>query len=83
MHGNFHDTMKADEGKEGPVSLVRPHLEYGSQVWDPKGQVIFEKCAKTRLSDCFCPLFEFELQFLQEHRLLWLLFNIFIHKLCY
>ena len=96
IYRRFYGNTDQDTIKQLYVSLVRPHLEYGSQVWDPhltKDKTSLEnvqkfacRIASARWEASYEDLLKlFELQTLQERRLhakLGLLFKI-VHKLCY
>ena len=96
IYRRFFGSTDQDAIKQLYISLVRPHLEYGSQVWDPhltKDKALLEnvqmfacRIACSRWDASYDDLLKFfELQTLQEHRLrakLGLLFKIIL-KLCY
>ena len=96
IYRRFYGYADSDTIKQLYISIVRPHLEYGSQVWDPhlsKDKAALEnvqkfacRIASARWDASYEDLLEFfELQTLQERRLhakLSLLFKI-IHKLCF
>lgn len=96
IYRRFYGYADSDTIKQLYVSIVRPHLEYGSQVWDPhlsKDKSALEnvqkfacRIASAQWDASYDDLLEFfELQSLQERRLhakLSLLFKI-IHKLCF
>ena len=95
IYRRFYGSADRDTIKQLYISLVRPHLEYGSQVWDPhlaRDKTSLEnvqkfacRIASARWDAGYEDLLKlFELQPLQERRLhakLGLLFKI-VHKLC-
>ena len=58
IYRRFYGSTDRDTIKQLHISLVRPHLEYGSQVWDPhlaKDKMSLEN-VQVCLSDSFCLL---------------------------
>lgn len=94
IYRQFYGNADQDTIKQLYISLVRPHLEYGSQVWDtylPKDRISLENVQKFGIASAqWDKSYEdlshmFNLQTLQECRLhakLGLLYKL-IHKLCF
>ena len=96
IYRRFYTSSNQEAIKQLYISLVRPHLDYACQVWDPhlaKDKKILEdvqrfgcKLAAHQWDSSYQELLQlFELQTLEERRLhlkLGLMFKI-IHNLCY
>ena len=96
IYRRFYGNADQDTIKQLYISLVRPHLEYGSQVWDPhlaKDKTCLEnvqkfacRIASAKWDECYEELLlASELPTLQERRLhtkLGLLYKI-VHGLCF
>ena len=96
IYRRFYSSANQDTLKQLYTSLVRPHLEYACQVWDP--HLVKDKKALEDVQKFGCRLAAyqwdlgyqellnlFELQSLEQRRLdlkLGLMFKI-IHRLCY
>ena len=88
LYRQYH-FMTAKSLKQMYISLVRLHLEYAAQVWDPHLQQNIgdiERLQKFALRICSTELLDyFKLPILQNRRLylkMWHLYKI-IHGLCY
>ena len=96
IYRRFYTSANQETLKQLYISMVRPHLEYACQVWDPhlaKDKKMLEdvqkfgcKLAAHQWDSSYQDLLElFELQSLEQRRLhlkLGLMFKI-IHSLCY
>ena len=96
IYQRFYASSNQETLKQLYISLVRPHLEYACQIWDPhlaKDKKLMEdvqkfgcRVAAHQWDSCYHDLLElFELQTLEECRLhlkLGLMYKI-VHNLCY